>query len=239
MVRVDGERLEAGELGDRARRAGTTRGASAGNGLADRAHVLRRGAAAAADEVQRGPPRRTRAAGATWSSRRLVVAAEGVRQARVRVAVDEGVGEPGELLDAGAASPSRRGEQLTPIEKRAGVADRDPERLEGLAREGAPALVGEGDRDHERERARRARRRRPPRRARRPSRSACRRSSRSRAGRRRRRGGRGSARRRRRGSRSKVTARNAGSFTSGEIERVRFVGPIEPATKRGRPASRA
>ena len=29
-------------------------------------------------------------------------------------------------------------------------------------------------------------------------------------------------------------ARNAGSFTSGEIDSVRFVGPIEPATKRGR-----
>ena len=36
-----------------------------------------------------------------------------------------------------------------------------------------------------------------------------------------------------------MTARNAGSFTSGEIESVRFVGPIAPATKRGRSGVRA
>ena len=29
-------------------------------------------------------------------------------------------------------------------------------------------------------------------------------------------------------------ARNAGLFTSGEIDSVRLVGPMEPATKRGR-----
>ena len=33
---------------------------------------------------------------------------------------------------------------------------------------------------------------------------------------------------------SNVLARRPGSFTSGEIERVRFVGPMAPATKRGR-----
>ena len=32
---------------------------------------------------------------------------------------------------------------------------------------------------------------------------------------------------------SNVTARNAGLLTSGEIDSVRFVGPIDPATKRG------
>jgi hypothetical protein len=31
-----------------------------------------------------------------------------------------------------------------------------------------------------------------------------------------------------------VIARNAGLLTSGEIDSVRLVGPIEPATKRGR-----
>ena len=35
-------------------------------------------------------------------------------------------------------------------------------------------------------------------------------------------------------SSSKVMARNAGLLTSGEIDSVRLVGPIEPATKRGR-----
>ncbi len=33
---------------------------------------------------------------------------------------------------------------------------------------------------------------------------------------------------------SNVVARNAGLFTSGEMESVRLVGPMEPATKRGR-----
>ena len=32
---------------------------------------------------------------------------------------------------------------------------------------------------------------------------------------------------------SKLTARYPGLFTSGEIEQVRFVGPMAPATKRG------
>ena len=38
---------------------------------------------------------------------------------------------------------------------------------------------------------------------------------------------------------SKVTARNPGSFTSGESESVRFIGPRTPATKRGLPGVRA
>ncbi len=38
---------------------------------------------------------------------------------------------------------------------------------------------------------------------------------------------------------SNVTARNPGSDTSGEIDAVRFVGPIAPATKRRRPSSRS
>ena len=33
---------------------------------------------------------------------------------------------------------------------------------------------------------------------------------------------------------SKVTARYPGLLTSGEIEAVRLVGPMDPATKRGR-----
>jgi len=36
-------------------------------------------------------------------------------------------------------------------------------------------------------------------------------------------------------SSSKVMARKPASLTSGEIEAVRLVGPIEPATKRGFP----
>ena len=34
---------------------------------------------------------------------------------------------------------------------------------------------------------------------------------------------------------SKLTARNPGSFTSGERDSVRFIGPRTPATKRGLP----
>jgi hypothetical protein len=33
--------------------------------------------------------------------------------------------------------------------------------------------------------------------------------------------------------------RNAGSSTFGEIDKVRFIGPIEPATRRGRSPTRA
>ena len=40
-------------------------------------------------------------------------------------------------------------------------------------------------------------------------------------------------------SSSNVMLRKAGSFTSGDIERMRFEGPIEPATKRGRSGVRA
>ena len=38
-------------------------------------------------------------------------------------------------------------------------------------------------------------------------------------------------------SASNVMLRNAGLLTSGEIDRIRLVGPIEPATKRGRDGS--
>ena len=37
----------------------------------------------------------------------------------------------------------------------------------------------------------------------------------------------------------KVIERNAGLFTSGDRDAVRFVGPTEPATKRGRSGSAA
>ncbi len=40
-------------------------------------------------------------------------------------------------------------------------------------------------------------------------------------------------------SSSKPTLRAAGSFTSGEIEAVRLVGPSDPATNRGRPSPRS
>ncbi len=38
---------------------------------------------------------------------------------------------------------------------------------------------------------------------------------------------------------SKLMARKPGLLTSGEIDAVRLVGPMAPATKRGRPSSRA
>jgi hypothetical protein len=38
---------------------------------------------------------------------------------------------------------------------------------------------------------------------------------------------------------SKLTARKPGSFTSGESESVRFIGPSTPATQRGRPGDLA
>ena len=114
------------------------------------------------------------------------------------------------------------------------VLDRDVERVERLARQRAAAAVGDRDRDHQRQ-------------LRRPSLPATSwiatiaalalsvskivsTSSRSTPPSMRPRTWSAYAA----FSWSNVIARNAGLLTSGEIDSVRFAGPIEPATKRGR-----
>ena len=100
------EGLEAGEAHQR-RDFGHPARRLAGDRLGDGADVLRRRAAAAADDVDEagvgelGEHRRRRL-------RALVVEAELVRQAGVRIGADERVGDLGDLLRCGRASRARR-----------------------------------------------------------------------------------------------------------------------------------
>ena len=159
--------------------SGTCRGAQALDRVGDRARVLGRRAAAAAGDVQE-PAARELAEQRARHLGRLVVAAEGVRQAGVRVRSDEARREPRELGDV-RPHLLRAERAVDADDQRLGVLDRDPERLDRLARERPAGEVDDRGRDPERHvRApSRARRRSPP------SRSACRRSSRAGAGRRR------------------------------------------------------
>ena len=220
------KRVARAPLGHAARR-------HAVDGGGDRADVLGRRAAAAADDVDE-PVARELAEEAARVGGLLVVAAERVREARVRMAA-----RPRSARRRASSSTNGRisvapSEQLMPTTSGARVLDRDPERLDRLPGEGAAAAVDRGEREPERQ----APAPRPARRRSRPCRSACRRSSRSGAGRRRRRAGRGSARVRlahlvegdRRGS--------AGSSTRGESER-RDVERADRAGDEARPLGRA
>ena len=121
-----------------------------------------------------------------------------------------------------------------PDAERPRMADRDVERVERLSRERASAAVGDGHRDHQRQL------------------DAARLELVEHGGDRRLGvqrvedgleqqqidaavdAARGPARGTRRAPARMSSARNAGLLTSGEIESVRLVGPIAPATKRGR-----
>ena len=171
------------------RRAGTGLRLQAAHRRRDRRGVRRRRAAARAGDVQEAVVREVA------QQRRghvggLVVAAEGVRQAGVRVRGDEARRDAGELRDV-RPQLARAERAVDADDQRVGVLDRRPERLDRLPAQRPARQVDDRDRDPERELAARPR---APRRSR-PSRSACRRSSRSAAGRPRRRRGRGSARR--------------------------------------------
>jgi len=71
------------------------------------------------------------------------VAAQFVGQTRVGMGRDQGVGDPGDLLDKG---PQRGGAQraVQTENGRVGVPHGDPESLGGLAGKSAPAGVGDG-----------------------------------------------------------------------------------------------
>ncbi len=147
-VAVDGEGLQArqaagpGDLRDDARRV-------LGHGLGNRLDMRRRGAAAAADDVQE--PRCGEFLDHFGHLRRgFVVFAEGIRQAGVGVGGDMGVGLGRQLGQVGA--------QLLGAERavqahgnRLGVAHRVPEGLGGLPGEGAAGGVGDGAGDHDRQ----------------------------------------------------------------------------------------
>ncbi len=116
--------------------------------LRDRADVRGGGAAAAADEVDQAR------AGELLEHLRhlvggLVVLPEGVGQAGVGVAGDEGVGDPGQLGEVGPDLGGTEG-AVEADRERAGVAHGVPEGLGDLARQGAAGRVGDGAGDDHR-----------------------------------------------------------------------------------------
>ena len=114
----------------------------------DRADVRRRRAAAAADEVDE-PRARPFAEVARHRLRRLVEAAEGVRQPGVRIGAHEARALLRQLLDMRAhlARPERA---VDAHREERHVHDRDPERVDRLAREVAAGEVRDRDRGHHR-----------------------------------------------------------------------------------------
>ncbi len=166
--------------------------------------------------------------------RRLIVFAEGIGQARIRVRAYIGVGDARQLLDVrpqllaaeGAIEADHRGPCMT---------DRIPKRLGGLSGQGASRGIGDRARDDE------GQLRGPPRRTPRarqtapPWRSRYRTPSRSESCRRRPQSARGSPREYAATSSSKLMLRKPGSLTSGDNDAVRLVGPSAPATKRSTP----
>ena len=147
------ERLEAGEpqqprqLGNLARRLAFDR-------ARDRADVLGRGAAAAADHVdQPGVGELAEQRGHELGA--LVVAAELVRQAGIGIGADERIGDAGDLRDMGAHLLGAE-RAVEPDRERRGMAHRVPERRRRLAGEEPPGAVGDGAGDHHRHARRRA-----------------------------------------------------------------------------------
>ena len=131
------------------RQAGSMAGSVARRQACDGAHhgadVLGRGAAAAAHHVEESAGRELAEDGGGLL-RGLVVFAEGIRQPGVRIGAHIGVGNARELLDVGAQLLSAE----RAIESDDGgprVPDGIPERLRGLARQGAAGGVADGARD--------------------------------------------------------------------------------------------
>ena len=158
----DGQRLEAGRSGSGRRGAGGVRGVCSSPAAAIGAMWSGRGAAAAADDVHQAASANSRSIARRLLGA-LVVPAEGVGQAGVRVAADvQQVGDraPGRPCTGRiSAAPSA---QLMPTLNGRACATVDPERLDRLARERAAAAVGDRHRDHHRQ-ARARSPRRPPR----------------------------------------------------------------------------
>ena len=149
-VRVpgEGERLEPAEAGDRAMLGDAPR-RDAPEGGRDRAGVVRGRPAAAADDVHE-PALRELAEQGARRVRPLVVAAEGVRQARVGVGARVAVRDAGQLLHVVADLP-RAERAVDADDQRPGVLDGRPERLERLAGERSAGEVDDRDRDPERQ----------------------------------------------------------------------------------------
>ena len=147
-VLVDDERLEPAEARTRGTRRDRTR-SQAVHGGRDPRDVLGSRAAAATHAVDE-PVLGKRAQRPRRLLRGLVVAAERVRQAGVRVAEHGDGRDTGEVGEEGAHL--RRAERaVDPHGERLGVLDRDPEGVHRLAREGATAAIDDGHGDDERD----------------------------------------------------------------------------------------
>ena len=147
-VRAELERLEAAEPRP-ARALGHGPGRKARDRGRDLARVVGRRAAAAADDVDEAGLGEL-AQQARRVVRLLVVAAEGIRQAGVRMAARERVREPRELRDV---RPHLLGAEraVDADDQRVRVLDRVPERLERLAGERASGEVDDRDGDPQRQ----------------------------------------------------------------------------------------
>jgi len=111
--------------------------------------MLGTGAAAAADAVHKASLRELPEQRA-GSRRLLIVTAERVGQAGVRVAEDRHRGGTGEVRQVGPHLLGAEG-AVDADGQRRGVLDRDPERLDGLPGEVAAAPVDDRNRDHQRQ----------------------------------------------------------------------------------------
>ena len=128
---------------------GNARGCDALDRRRDRANVVGRRAAAAADDVDE-PVARELAEQAARVVRLLVVQAELVRQARVRIARDPRRRDARHVLDEG---PHLGGAEraVDADDQRVRVLDGEPERLDRLPGEVAAALVDRREREPERQ----------------------------------------------------------------------------------------
>ena len=141
------EGLQAGQAqGGRDGRHGARH--AIGHRFGEGADVFRRGAATAADDVDQ-PALRPFAQGLGQLRRRLVITAEGIRQAGVGVGRDQTIGLAGDLLDVAAQLPGTQG-AIEAERERPGVAQGIPEGLGSLAGKRATRGVGDRARDHDR-----------------------------------------------------------------------------------------
>ena len=147
-VGTDGERLEAGEAQPFLRRGPHAR-LQIPHGLGDGPDVIGRRPAAAADDVEPAILGEL-AQQLGHRLRRLVVRAEGVGEAGVRIAGGVERRDGGELLDV---RPHLRGAEraVDADAERRRVRDGVPEGLDGLPAERAPRGVGDGHGEHHRE----------------------------------------------------------------------------------------
>src|SRR5439155_26731402 len=140
----DPERLEPAQPRDRLSLRDTSRGLTPDR-VRDGPDVFGRGAAAAADDVHQAVlgELAQRPARVVWL---LVVRAELVRQAGIRVASDPGGRDASEVLDE--RPHLRRAERAVDADnERVRMLDRQPERVDGLSRQIAAAAIDrrEGD----------------------------------------------------------------------------------------------